>query len=138
MTIPQLRAVIAILVVLFHVVFVIFSAVILRYHITSFATYISTLAIFMPLFGAFAGIVVQEVKLEVDRSKKKASKSFVYIIFMLLAAYFLGCSLVLGGYITGFIQDENSLPAAIAGVETAFGGLLMTCVVALFKVESRA
>ena len=109
----------------------------LRSYITNFSTYISTLAVFLPVFGTYVGIVVQDLKVEEQRSSRKASSSFIYIIFALLAAYCVGIILVVKGFTSGFIQNEQSLPAAVAIVEASFGAFLTTCFFKLFKEETK-
>ncbi len=138
MTISALRSFLAITVVTLHIVFLLGAAILLRSHVTNFATYVSTMAVFMPVFGAYVGIVVQDIGPERTRSRKAASATFVYIVFALLLAYCIGIFLVLVGFVSGFIENEESLPAAIAAVETAFGAFLTTCFFKLFKDENAA
>ncbi|QBF33854.1 hypothetical protein CFI11_21940 [Thalassococcus sp. S3] len=125
-------------VVTLHILFVLGAAVYLRNYVTDFGTYVSTLAVFLPVFGAYVGIVVQDLGVERQRSTKKASSAFVYIVFALLAAYCVGIIFVVTGFTSGFIVDEQSLPAAVAAVETAFGAFLTTCFFKLFKDESKS
>lgn len=135
MKISNLRSLLAMSVVTLHILFVLGAAMYLRSYITDFGTYVSTLAVFLPVFGAYVGIVVQDLGVEREQSRRKASGAFVYIVFALLAAYCVGVVLVLTGFTSGFIASEQSLPAAVATVETAFGAFLTTCFFKLFRDE---
>jgi drug/metabolite transporter (DMT)-like permease len=124
-------------VVTLHILFVLGAAILLKDYVTDFSTYVSTLAVFLPVFGAYVGIVVQDLGIEPQRSRKKVSNAFVYIVFALLVAYCVGVVIVMIGFTSGFIENEQSLPAAVAAVETAFGAFLTTCFFKLFKDEAK-
>lgn len=135
MTVVALRSALAISVVVLHIALMIGAAIYLRVYITSFSTYVSVMAVFLPVFGTFVGIIVQDIGPERERSRKKASATFIFIVFALLTAYCVGIILVLFGLSSGFIENEESLPAAMAAVEAAFGTFLSTCFFKLFRVE---
>ncbi|MBN8187697.1 hypothetical protein JF540_13455 [Salipiger thiooxidans] len=130
------RAVFAILVVIVHVVFVSFCAVYLQARITKFATYVSTIAVFLPVFGIYVGVVVKSVGISKGPRGRKVSGVFLALMVILFAAYVAGNAFVLWSYETGFIGTEDLLPAAVALVESAFGGFFTTLFLTLFGQEA--
>ena len=126
------RAVFAILVVIVHVVFVSFCAVYLQARITKIATYVSTIAVFLPVFGIYVGVVVKSVGISKGPRGRKVSGVFLALMVILFAAYVAGNAFVLWSYETGFIGSEDLLPAAVSLVESAFGGFFPTLFLTLF------
>jgi hypothetical protein len=122
----QARAGFAILVVVTHVVFVFAAAVVLAGRVTKPETYISTITVFLPVFGVYVGIVANNLQMDVRVSAKQIDSSFVVICGVLFAAYFLANALVIYAYLMQFIGTEDLLPAAFAATETAFGAFFTT------------
>lgn len=129
------RSFFAILVVLAHVVFVSVCAVFLQDRITSLETYLSTMAVFLPVFGIYVGIVVKATGIRKGPRGPKVSGTFLTLMGLLFVAYLAGNIFVLRGYGSGFIASEEMLPAAFALVETAFGGFFTTLFLTLFGEE---
>ena len=126
------RALFALLVVIAHVAFVSFCAVDLQSRITKIETYVSTIAVFLPVFGIYVGVVVKSVGLGKGPRGRKVSGLFLALMSILFVAYVAGNGFVLWSYETGFIGSEDLLPAAVSLVESAFGGFFTTLFLTLF------
>ena len=126
------RAFFAILVVLVHVVFVSYCAIYLQTRITKPETYFSTIAVFLPVFGIYVGVVVKSVGTSKGPKGPNVSGTFLALITILFIAYACGNAFVLYSYGSGFISTEDLLPGAIAIVEAAFGGFFTTLFLTLF------
>lgn len=131
------RSVFAILVVVSHVVFVSICAVYLQDRVTKLETYLSTMAVFLPVFGIYVSIVVKSVGISKGPRGKLVSGTFLTLIFVLFVAYVAGNLFVLRAYGSGFIPTEDYLPAAFALVETAFGGFFTTLFLTLFGQDAK-
>jgi hypothetical protein len=123
------------LVVASHVLLVGFAAFFLQARITAIETYLSTLAVFLPVFGTYLSIVVKSVGMSRGPRGKLVSSTFISLMLILFVAYSLGIVFVLYSYATGFIGTEEALPGAIGLVEAAFGGFFTTLFVTLFGGE---
>lgn len=135
MTIAWARAFIAFAVIALHVIFVSVLAILLRFRITEFNTYISSIAVFLPIFGVYVAVVVEGISPERSPRKRRVSIAFFSIVLTLLMGYVLGCSLIAAGFVTGFIAHEELLPGSFALVEAAFGTALMVCLRKLYAPE---
>lgn len=127
------RSLYSMLVVALHIAVVAFSAFYLKNRITLIENYVSTMAVFLPVFGTYVGIVVGDIQLTSGPSGKIVSWTFITILSVLLLAYVLGIAFVMYLFGTGFIKSESSLPAAISVVEAAFGGFFTSLFLTLFK-----
>ncbi len=136
MRIETVKSTFSFLIVIVHVMFVAFCALYLRDKITKFETYISTITVFLPIFGIYVGIIVKNIKLNNIPSEERVSPTFVGILSVLFVAYLIGNILVLYGYGSGFITSEDLLPGAISIVEAAFGGFFTSLFLTLFAVKS--
>lgn len=126
------RSVFAVIVVLSHIVFVSIAAVFLQNRITKIETYLSTLAVFLPVFGIYVGVVVKQISSITGPRGSKVNSVFLFIMTTLFVAYGAGNAFVIYSYNSGFIASEDMLPGAIALVESAFGGFFTTMFLTLF------
>lgn len=131
------RSVFALTVVAAHVFFVSLAAVFLQDRITKAATYVSTLAVFLPVFGIYVGVVVKQIGSTVGPRGHQVSAVFLLLMSTLFSAYVAGNAFVLYSYNNGFIESEDMLPGAIALVESAFGGFFTTLFLTLFGEPAR-
>lgn len=132
------RSIFALLVVVVHVLFVSFCAVYLQDRITRTATYLSTMAVFLPVFGIYVGVVVKSLGVTRGPRGRKVSNVFTIIMFVLFLAYVSGNIFVVLSFDSGFISSEDMLPGAIAVIEAAFGGFFTTMFLSLFGQDSVA
>lgn len=132
MSAGKLRAILSIAVVLAHIALIIFCAIFLYPRITKLETYISTISIFVPVFGVYVGIVVKSITISAAPAGRKVSKTFITLIVMLFMAYFASIISVVILYSSGVIPNEDLLPAAVGAMEAAFGAYFMALFLTLF------
>lgn len=133
MNVGKLRAISGVSVVFVHVVFIFFCAIYLKPRITSIETYISTVAMFLPVFGVFVGVVVKNIKLTPDVDDGVVSGAFMSIFVLLFLAYIVGNIFVIYLYGIQYISNESLLPGAIALIESAFGCFFTTLFLTLYQ-----
>lgn len=124
-------------VVFAHIGIIAFCAFFLQSRVTKFETLISTISVFIPIFGVYVGIVVREASLSPTRSGGKASTAFISLLVVLFFAYLISIVGVLLLYATGTIPNEDLLPAAIGVMEAAFGAYFMSLFLTLFDSQAK-
>lgn len=117
----EARSAFSVAVVICHILLIFFAAYLLSTRITNVETYLSTLGVFLPVFGVYVGIVVLNISVSRGPRGKKVSRTFMIIISALFIAYLACIVSILLAFRSNFIQDENLLPGALAFAEAAFG-----------------
>lgn len=130
----EARAMFSVAVVACHILLVFFAAYYLSGRITKFETYLSSLGAFLPVFGVYVGIVVQNISVSRGPRGKKVSNPFLFIMTALLASYLACVVSILLAFGSNFIQGEDALPAALAFAEAAFGAFFTTIFLKLMVV----
>jgi hypothetical protein len=128
----DVRTLFAFLVVLSHIGLIGFCAVYFQTVITKPEIYLTAIAIFLPLFGTYVGIVVGNLKMAIGGRGGRVSWTFTIMMLIFWLAYLCGVLFVIYSYDTGFIRNEDMFVACLAVVETAFGGFFTSLFLTLF------
>jgi hypothetical protein len=127
----------SIIVVVSHVALIYFALVFLSSRITNSDTLISTIAVFLPVFGVYVGVVVKTIAIGRGPLGRKVNPVFIVIMLLLLAAHAAGAVLIVLGFSNGLLPSEEALPAYISLLEAAFGGFFSLMFFSLFGFDDR-
>lgn len=130
-----LREIMSLLVVVSHIALIFFALVVLSGRITDTDTLLSTMAVFLPVFGVYVGVVAKTITVGRGPLGKKVSPVFVAIMLLLLIAHALGAVSIIVGFASGVISSEEVLPGYISLLEAAFGGFFSLMFFSLFGVK---